>query len=107
MKIGQEVKVEEDFKINTIVSDKVMTVKVGDKGFLDSNGLMHLTTGSGRGKIVKLNGVEIKGYDHANIAKKIYGRLNAVFGLECYMDEEEIELKGFLEEIEDVLMDIL
>ena len=31
MKIGQEIIVKEDFKINTTISEKVITVKKGDK----------------------------------------------------------------------------
>lgn len=107
MRIGQEIEAKEDFKINTTVSDKVITVKEGDKGFLDSNGLMHLTTGNGRGKIVKINDIKVKGYDHENMAKMIYRRLNGVFGIENFIEDEEIQLKEFLEEIKDVLSDIL
>ena len=58
-----------------------------------------------RGKIVKIKDVEVKGYDHSNIAKSIFNRLNLMYELEMYLDDEEIEtLKN---EIENVLMDIL
>ena len=107
MKIGQEIVVKEDFKINTIVSDKVMTVKEGDKGFLDSKGLMHITTGKGRGKIVKINDIEVEGYDHANISKLILDRLNRVFNMEEFLDDNDISAETFEVEIEDILMDIL
>ncbi|MDB8790650.1 hypothetical protein PN398_07945 [Romboutsia sp. 1001216sp1] len=107
MKIGQEIVVKEDFKINTIVSDKVMTVKEGDKGFLDSKGLIHITTGNGRGKIVKINDVEVEGYDHANISKLILDRLNRVFNMEEFLDDNDISAETFEVEIEDILMDIL
>lgn len=107
MKIGQEIVVKEDFKINTIVSDKVMTVKEGDKGFLDSKGLMHITTGKGRGKIVKINDVEVEGYDHANISKLILDRLNRVFNMKEFLDDNDIASETFEVEIEDILMDIL
>lgn len=105
--IGQKMIVKEDFKINTTISDKVMTVKEGDKGFLDSKGFLNLTTGKGRGKIVKLNDIELKGYDHRNIAKMVYQRINCVYGLENFLDNEEINLDELIDEIEDVLMDIL
>lgn len=107
MNIGAEMEVKEPFKVNTIVSDKVITIKQGDKGFIDSKGVLHLTTGNGKGKMVKVNHAEMEGYDHENIAKLIFNRLDAVFGLERYLYEEEIDYKEFAAEIEDVLMDIL
>lgn len=107
MKIGQEITVKEDFKINTIVSDKVITVKEGDKGFLDSKGLMHITTGNGRGKIVKINYIEVKGYDHENIANMVYKRINNAFLIEPILEDEGYEVKDILDEIEDILSDIL
>lgn len=107
MEIGEEVEIKKPFKINTTVSDKVITIKQGDRGFIDSAGIIHLTTGNGKGKMIKVNHVEMKGYDHENISKLIFNRLNAVFWLERYLEDEEIEYKEFIEEIEDVLMDIL
>lgn len=107
MRIGQEIIVKEDFKINTIVSDKVKTVKKGDKGYLDSKGFMHITTGNGRGKIVNVEGIEVKGYDYENIASMIFGRLSNYFNLDEMLENEDIESERFKDEIEDVLMDIL
>lgn len=107
MKIGQEIVVKEDFKINTIVSDKVITVKEGDKGFLNSKGFFNITTGKGRGKIVKVNDIEVKGYDHRNISEIIFKRLNNVYGLENFLEDEEIDYSEMIDEIEDVLMNIL
>lgn len=51
MEKRQSVIVKEDFKIITIV-------KKGDKGFLDSNGFLHLVNGAGKGKIVNVEGIE-------------------------------------------------
>ena len=107
MKIGQEIIVKEDFKINTIVSDKVKTVKKGDKGYLDSKGFLHLVNGAGKGKIVNVEGIEVKDYDHENIANIIFGRLNNYFNLDEMLENEDIDSERFKEEIEDVLMDIL
>lgn len=107
MRIGQEIEVKEDFKINTIVSDKVITVKKGDKGFLDSKGLMNITTGNGRGKIVKINDVKVKGYDHENISKLIYKRLCSSFEIGDFLYDNDIEANKMIEEIEDILSDIL
>lgn len=106
-KIGQEIIVKEDFKINAIISDKVMTVKEGDKGFLNSKGFLNLTTGKGRGKIVKINDIEVKGYDHMNISKMILHRLINEYGLDEFIEYEEISRSELIEEISDVLSDIL
>ena len=106
MKIDQEVIVREDFKINTRVSERVMTVKKGEKGFLNSNGCLHLTTGKAKGKIIRIDDIEVKGYDQ-NISKMIFNRLKNSFGIEEFLIYEEIESKHFIEEIEDMLSDIL
>ena len=107
MKIDQEVIVREDFKINTRVSERVMTVKKGEKGFLNRNGCLHLTTGKAKGKIIRIDDIEVKGYDHENISKMIFNRLKNSFGIEEFLIYEEIESKHFIEEIEDMLSDIL
>ena len=101
MKIDQEVIVREDFKINTRVSERV------EKGFLNSNGCLHLTTGKAKGKIIRIDDIEVKGYDHENISKMIFNRLKNSFGIEEFLIYEEIESKHFIEEIEDMLSDIL
>lgn len=106
-KIGQEMVVKEDFKINTVTSEKVITVKEGDKGFLDSKGLFNITKGKGRGKIVKINDIEVKGYDYKNISKMILQRLINVYNLEEFMEYEEIEYSEMINEVEDVLIEIL
>lgn len=106
-KIGQEIVVKEDFKINATISDKVMTVKEGDKGFLDSKGFLNLTTGKGRGKFVKINDIEVKGYDHMNISKMIFNRLNSKYELDNFLEDEGICSSELIEEISDVLSDIL
>lgn len=107
MKIGQEIIANKDFEIKTIVSDKVITVKEGDEGFLDSKGFLHIITGKGRGKIVKMDGIEVKGYDYKNIANIIYTRLNSAFLIEPILEDEGYEIEDILDEIEDVLTDIL
>lgn len=107
MKIGQEVVVKDDFKINTTVSEKVKTVKKGDKGYIDSEGLIHITTGNCKGKILKLNDVKVKGYDYKNISKMVFDRLKSSFEIEKFLIAEEIESKYLIEEIEDILRDIL
>lgn len=50
---------------------------------------------------------KVKGYDHSNIARMVLNRLNVVFTIENFLDEEDIQSKEILEEIEDVLKEIL
>lgn len=106
MKLGQEVKFTEDFTIKALISGDDLNVKAGDKAIVINRGYQILT-GEARGKILAFEkGEETEGYDYQNIAKRIFNRINAVFGLEMYLDDEEIEYKEIIEEIEDVLMDI-
>lgn len=107
LKIGQEVEFIENFEIETYINKTKLQVKKGDKALVTKCGFKILT-GECRGKITSFVGNgEPKGFDYENISKLILNRLNSVFGLESYMDDEEIEPKEFLDEIEDVLTDIL
>lgn len=106
MKIGQEVEFKNDFKIETLITGTKLQVKKGDKALVTSRGFKILT-GEARGKINAFNERdETNGYDYENISKVIFKRLNAVYGLEMYLEDEEINKKEFIEEIEDVLTDI-
>lgn len=107
MKIGEKIKFKEDFEIKTIVSEKKLQVKKGDKCIVTKDGLKVLN-GEARGKILNFHKSDkVEGYDYENIADMIFNRLNAMFGLDMYLDEEELERHDFVEEIADVLMDIL
>lgn len=106
-RLGQEIKFKHCFEIQAIVSKSKLQVKEGDRAIVTRTGFK-IVTGEAKGKILNfVDGEEVKGHDYPNIARIIYRRLNAVYGLEMYLDDEEIEMDGFLEEIEDVLMDIL
>lgn len=107
MKIGQEVKFTKDFTIKALISGDDLNIKVDDKAIVTSRGYQILT-GEARGKILGFEkGEETEGYDYQNIAKRILNRINAVFGLEEYLEYEEITNQEIREEIEDVLVDIL
>lgn len=106
-KIGQEILVKEDFEICTIISNNPMIVKEGDKGYVDSKGFLHLISGEGGGKIINVEGMEVANYHHENISKMIFNRLNSYFNLGEILENEDIDIGRFKEEIEDVLMDIL
>ncbi|MGL5328953.1 MAG: hypothetical protein ACRDD7_06770 [Peptostreptococcaceae bacterium] len=110
MKIGQEIIVKEDFEVTTLIGGKALTVKKGDKAFLDSKGLANIITGEARGKVSNLynnpNKNKMDGYDHANISKLIFTRLKNYFDMEDMLNEYEIADDDIIEQIEDVLMDI-
>ena len=106
-KIGQEITSTQDFEIELTLSGNKLLVKEGDKGFVDSKGNVHYTTGQARGKIQCLTNVELKGYDHENIAKMIFKRIKNEFGLSEYLEDYEISEKDLVNEIEDILSDIL
>ena len=106
-KIGQEILIKENFEIGTIVSGNIMTVKQGDRGYVDSKGFLHLVNGEGKGKIVNVEGMEVASYHHENISKMIFARLCNYFNLDEMLENEDIDIDRFKEEIEDVLIDIL
>lgn len=107
MKIGQEIKFKENFEIEAIISKTKLEIKEGDRALITKSGFKVLT-GEARGKRLDFNKDEkAEGYDYSNISKLIFNRLDAVFELERYLDDEEIGYEEFIEEIEDVLMDIL
>jgi len=107
-RIGQEITSTKNFEIELSLSGNKLQVKEGDKGFIDSSGNIHYTTGQARGKIQCWNNVELKGYDYENIARLIYKRLNGYYGIkQDYLEEYDIQEKDFINQIEDVLSDIL
>lgn len=106
-KIGQEIEITEDFTLKT-VGGRELIVKAGDKAIIDSKARIKYISGQARNVMQMLEkGIEVNGYDHVNIAKMIANRLNQVFGLEEFLDDNDIAAESFEIEIEDVLIDIL
>ena len=107
-KIGEEIGFSEEFEIESPFGGNKLTVKEGDKGYIDSRGFIHYTTGQARGKIHSLGKeIEVNGYDHENIAKMIFKRIKNQFGLGEFLEGYEISDKDVVEGIEDLLSDIL
>ena len=106
-KIGQEIEITEDFTLKT-VGGSAITVKVGDRAVIDSKARVKYISGQAR-DVVQMLGkdIEVNGYDHRNIASMILNRLNSVFGIEEFLDYNDINDEEMIDEIEDVLMDIL
>ena len=106
-KIGQEIEITEDFTLKK-VGGREITVQAGDKAIIDSRARIKYISGQARNVMQMLEkGIEVNGYDHVNIAKMIANRLNQVFGLEEFLDDNDIAAESFEIEIEDVLIDIL
>jgi len=49
-KIGEEIGFKEGFEIESAFGGDKLQVKQGDKGFIDSRGMIHYTTGQARGQ---------------------------------------------------------
>ena len=106
-KIGQEIEITEDFTLKT-VGGRELTVKAGDKAIIDSRSRIKYISGQARDVMQMLGkDIEVNGYDHRNIASMILNRLNSVFGIEEFLDYNDINNDEMIDEIEDVLMDIL
>lgn len=109
-KVGAEVAMVDDFEIESVITKNKIKVKQGDRGFIDSKGFIHYITGQAKGKIQKLDWdeLEVKGYDHTNIAKMIYDVLNWHFNIyDDFLDDYEIEKEDFINAIEEILMEVL
>jgi hypothetical protein len=107
-KIGEEIGFNKEFEIESAFGGNKLQVKEGDKGYIDSRGNIHYTTGQARGKIHSLGKeIEVKGYDHSNIAKMLFKRLNNQFNLKEALDDYDISDKDLIDELEDILSDIL
>lgn len=106
-KIGQILTIEQDFVIESAIAGNVIQVKKGDKGFIDSKGLLHYSTGEARGKIQLVKDAEMKGYDHESIATLIYKRLRNAYNLDEIIEDYDLDRDEFIDEIEDILSSIL
>jgi len=107
-KIGEEIGFSQDFEIESALSRNKVTVKVGDKGFIDSKGNVHYTTGQACGIIQRIGKeIEMEDYDYHSIAKMLWNRLKSQFEIEEFLGDYDVNEKDVLEELEEVLSDIL
>ena len=106
VKIGQEIKSAISFETETFGGRKI-TIKEGDKGIVAGSGFILHSSGNASGMIQMVDNMELEGYDYENISKMILNRLNVVFGLEEFLENEEIDPKEIIDELEDLLSDIL
>lgn len=106
MKIGQEVIISEDFEIVGFFSEDTISVKKGDKGYIDSNKFIHYETGNARGKMHRFSDAELDGYDTENIAKLIFEQIKWKFALGEFLEDYDIEGESIVEEINYILDEI-
>ncbi len=105
-KIGQEIIIDENHTIQSRLTNKITWIREGDKGFIDSNGNIHYTTGDARGKIAPYTRKEnLQGYDIQNVAKIIYKRLDAEFNISDFVDVYDIEKQDVLDILENSLIE--
>ena len=107
-KIGQEIIIDEDHTIQSLLTNKITWVREGDKGFIDSNGYIHYTTGDARGKIAPYTTKEnLQGYVTQNIASMIYKKLDTEFEISALADlYDDVEKQDVLDILEDALIEI-
>lgn len=106
-RLGEIIEFKEYFPIAVIISKTKLNVKEGDRAIVTRTGF-RILTGEARGKLIYFHkDEEVKGCDYSNISKLIFNRINGVFGLDTYLEDESIDYAEFIEEIEDVLMGIL
>ena len=96
-KIGQEIIIDKDKKIESVLGNTVIDVKKGDKALITRNSIKFLT-GEARGKIMLLEKEKIEGFDMDNIIKRI--AKNVYYELGQYVFDE------FLEEMDLSLKDV-
>lgn len=107
LQIGQEIVIKDDFEIESALGNEKRVVEKGDRGVVTSSGLVQYVSGNARGKIQKIEDVELKGYDTENIAKLVFQRLNSQYQIKDFLEDWDIETKDFIGEIEWVLSEIL
>nr|DAV39080.1 MAG TPA: hypothetical protein [Caudoviricetes sp.] len=107
VKIGQEIELDQDVELKTGLTNKTITAKEGDRCIVTAGGWLRFTTGAARGKMIRAGeGFEVEGYDTENMAKIITNRLDRYLGLKEILEEHDVDLGDFVEEVEDVLSDI-
>lgn len=112
MKIGQEIKLVKDMPLINILSEITVIAKEGDKGFIDSRGMLHITTGAAKGRIITEFAKEVKGHDVENIAKMVQQRIMQVIrneGVDELMDKEDLDSmeESVIYNVMDILEKIL
>jgi len=105
LQIGQEIVIKEDFNITGLMDDTIQ-VKTGDKGYIDSNGFIHYETGKARGKIQKIAGAELEGYDTENIAKLIYEQLKWKWNIDEHLENYDNDKQQLIDDIDYFLSEI-
>lgn len=92
-------------EVKTLIGENTLRVKKGDTAMVTIDGYK-VMSGQASGKILHFNeNDKTEGYNYENISKMIVDRINRVFNLEEYMENEEIDFDELVDEVTDVLTD--
>lgn len=105
-KIGEIINFDKEIKLNAMEHEKELIVKEKDKGIVTGKGNILILNGDCEGKII-LQNLEVKGYDTNNIADLILNLLTREYGIDNYLNDEDIDKDEVKDEISFLLKDIL
>lgn len=106
-KIGQEIKIQGDMIVKSYLKRTILKVNKGDLGVINSRKSVRLLTGEAIGKIIKIDNIELKGFDYNNISKIILNNLLTNTGIGETMEDYCISDDEISEVIEDTLREII
>lgn len=110
--IGSVITIAENYELERSISGQRLSVKKGDTALVKGDGSIMYKSGEAKGMIQMLDPkvFQLEGYDHDNIADMLVKKLDSVyslFGVFGILEENDINIEDFKEEISDLLMDIL
>ena len=101
LKVGEYIKIEEDYIGETALSNKPIEVKAGETGIITAAGTL-LFDGS---KEVKLDkNIKVKGYFEKGLTRFIFQELEEATGLSAMLSDYDISVSEFKDELEIILM---
>ena len=104
IRFGQEVEMTESKEVKTVVGERVMHIKEGDRALVTLNGLRYIT-GEAYGKLAPLQEIP-KGFDVDNIARRIAKNLVLDLGGQDFK-EYLIDMELTMKDIEDSILEEL
>lgn len=107
MKIGETYEAQKDLELQTLVTEREMTIKKGDMGVVTKNGHILMLTGECRGKKILRTDIMPEDIDFKNISDLILKRLNSEFNLNEILEDNDIEAEHVAQYILDTLEQIL
>lgn len=105
--IGQEIKCTKEFSLINPLNGTSVKVIPGDRGWIDSMGVVHYITGEARGLTQPLTNFFFEGYDTENMAKLIMDHLRSSFDMKPLFQGTGNTETEFEDEIEEILSSII